>query len=137
MTPVEAKIIKARQEGPSFCEISSEEVRVQIDQIMLRGAAIYGCALPQTEFFAEFIAKELEAMITQFGYGELTVAEILLALRLNCINNTKYPSGVDAEKILFTGHSFNVNFIVSVLEKYMTLRTLLDRKIQNLIDGFE
>ena len=118
LTEAEVKIIQARSVGLSFCEIEQGSVRAVIDQIMLRGAAIYGCTLPQTEFFATFIAEEMEAMILGYGFSELTEAEIVLALRLNCISGIKFPSGLEIEKVPFTGGTFNVYFISNVLEKY-------------------
>jgi hypothetical protein len=137
LTEVEVKILKARNSGLSFCEIDDELIRATLDQIMLRGAAIYGCSLPQTEFFAGYIASELEIMIRSFGYAELTEEEILLGLRLNCCSGIKFPSGVEVQKIIFTGNTFNVFFISNVLEVYMRLRNILDRKFENMIDGHE
>jgi len=83
------------------------------------------------------MASELEIIIENFGYSELTEEELLLALRLNCITGVKYPSGLEIEKIPFTGATFNVFFISNVLENYMKIRTILDRKFQNKIDGHE
>ena len=137
LTEAERKILKARGRGLSFCEIDGNLVRATVDQLMLRGAAIYGCSLPQTEFFATFIAEELESIIRDFGFGELTEAELLLALKLNCTTGIKLPSGLELEKVAFTGGTFNVFFISGVLEKYMKIRNMLDAKIQNQIDGHE
>jgi len=137
MTEVEAKILKARNSGLSFCQIEEGLIRATLDQVMLRGAAIYGCPLPQTEFFAGYIASELQILIKDFGFEELTEEEILLALRLNYCGGVKFPSGVEIEKITFSGNTFNIFFIASVLEMYMKLRNILDRKCENLIDGYE
>lgn len=136
LTEAEEKVLKARVVGLSFCEIDKDLIRATIDQIMLRGAAIYGCLLPQTEFFANFIAEELEDMIFYFGFSELTEKEILLALRLNCITGIRLPSGLEIDKIPFYGNTFNISFISAVLENYMKLRNNLDSKIKNQIDGY-
>lgn len=135
LTEVEVKIISARSVGLSFCEIKPSDIRAIIDQVMLKGAAIYGCTLPQTEFFASFIADELEAIILGYGFSELTESEIILALRLNCISGIRFPSGLEIEKVVFSGSTFNVYFISNVLEKYMRIRNMLDSKIKNQIDG--
>ena len=58
----EKKIIQARYSGLSFCELSELDQRIAIDQIMFRGAASSGCALPQTETFASFIAEEINKL---------------------------------------------------------------------------
>ena len=136
LTDQEKKILKARNSGLSFCEINEDLVRSSIDQIMLRGAAIYGCSLPQTEFFASFIAEELTKLISDFGYAELTIDEILLSLNINCSSRAKFPSGLEIEEVVFSGTTFNVAFIAHVLENYMKIRNILDRKMQNIIDGY-
>lgn len=104
---------------------------------MLKGAGIYGCSLPQTEFFAKIIADELQVLLNDFGFCELTEDEILLALRLNYRTGVRVPSGLELEKIYFSGNTFNIFFIASILEKYMTIRNQLDRRFKNLLDGHE
>lgn len=135
-TQVEEKIIDARCKGESFSQMSSGDLRYCIDQIMLRGAAISGCPLPQTEFFAIYIAEELSTFINEFGYGELTYQEVLLAMRLNSGGGLRYPSGIELDQIAFTGSCFNVDYIAKVLANYKDIRLQLDRKFENQIDGY-
>lgn len=116
--------------------MDENEVRRSVDQIMFRGAAISGCSLPQTEFFAEFIAEELLVFINEFGYSEYTFDEIILALRLNSMGGLKRTSGEDIEQVGFSGSCFNVNYISKVLSNYALVRNYLDRKIENQIDGY-
>lgn len=107
---------------------------------MLRGAAICGCNLPDTDFFAKFIAEEITAFILEFGYKELTLGEIILAFRINAKGNFKnYINfvGLDIEQIVFYGNCMNVDYVAKVLSNYLTIRNLLDRKLQNKIDGYE
>jgi hypothetical protein len=104
---------------------------------MLRVAAICGCALPNTEFFAKFIAEEITNFILCFGYADLTLEEILLAFRFNAKAGMKYPNGEQIEPIFFTGCCVNVDYIAKVLANYMSIRIFLDRKLQNKIDGYE
>lgn len=129
-------ILEARHEGLSFCQLSEKDKRYATDNLMLRGAAISGCPLPTTEFFAGYISEELEIFISKFGYEELTLAELLLSLRLNSKNEMKYPSGLEIEAAQFSGNCFNIDFFAKVLKNYMNLRLLLDRKFQNVIDGY-
>lgn len=131
----ENKIIKARLESVSFCQIEEEKVRWHIDQIMLKGAAISGCPLPNTEFFADVISEEIKAFILEFGYEELTYAEIILALRINSKGGLRYPSGIELEQVTFFGNCFNVDYFAKVLSNYMAIRNIMDRKFQNFIDG--
>ncbi len=136
LTELENKIISARLEGLSFNQIDTNKLRWHVDQIMLRGAAISGCVVPATEFFAEIISEEITEFILGFGYGELTYAEILLAMRFNSKGGFKFPTGVELETISFFGYCFNVDYFSKVLSNYNTIRNLLDRKLQNFIDGY-
>ena len=104
---------------------------------MLRVASICGCALPNTEFFARFIAEEIATFILDFGYEELTLEELLLAFRFNAKGGMKYPSGTEVDQVPFFGNCVNVDYIAKVLSNYMVFRKVLDRKLQNKIDGYE
>lgn len=132
----EEKVIDARLNGLSFCQIDEDKLRWCTDQIMLRGAAISGCTIPGTEFFAEIISEELRNYILNFGYKDLSYEEILLALRINSKGGYKYPSGIDLEPVAFFGNCFNVDYFSKVLNNYMAIRNMLDRKLQNIIDGY-
>lgn len=135
LTEVEKKIAESRLTGKSFFELEENEIRFSTDQIIFRCAAEFGCALPSTEGFAEIISDELLIFIKDFGYGELTVEEVFLAMRLNSKGGLKFPSGVDVEAVVFTGNCVNVNFISKILSNYLAIRNILDRKLQNLLDG--
>jgi hypothetical protein len=116
--------------------MDDKETKLALDQIMLRGAAMCGCALPNTDFFADFIACELEIFINQYGFTEFTLQEILTALRLNESQNLRFPSGLEIERVVFSGNCFNVAYISKVLGNYSVLRNMFDRKLQNHIDGY-
>lgn len=135
-TKIEVRIIKARSEGLSFCELDGDDQRIAIDQIMFRGAAICGCNLPQTEMFATYVADEISSFILEFGYEELTLNELLLALKINAFGKIKNPAGEDIEQVCFTGNTINVFYLGKILKNYKVLRDNLDRRIQNQIDGY-
>jgi hypothetical protein len=136
LTEIEVMIINARLKGGSFVLLSTDDQKHACDQIMLKGAAISGCALPQTEFFAEIISDQICDFVSKFGYGELTVDEIVLSLQMNAKGGLRYPSGVEVEQIPFVGSCFHIDFLGKVLHNYMTLRDILDRKFKNFIDGY-
>ena len=117
MTAAEKKICKSRQVGYSFSQLDDDDRRVAVDQIMIRAAAICGCVLPTTEFFATFIAEEISIF--------------LLSFRLNAKENT------DVDYVQFFGNCINVDYVAKVLGRYIIQRKLLDRKFQNKIDGYE
>ena len=135
LTNFEDKVIDARLDGLSFNQIDENKLRWHVDQIMLRGAAISGCAIPATEFFAEIISEELTEYILNYGYKELTYSEILLALRINSKGGYRFPTGIELEPVTFFGNCFNIDYFSKVISNYMAIRNLLDRKLQNIIDG--
>lgn len=134
LLPVERQILECRVEGVSLCEMDQSELLLATDAILISGGAITGCALPNTEFFAEKIGDEIRIFVCDFGYSELTLSEILLSMRINSANTT-FP-GCEITPVPFTGHCFNTTFLAKVLANYKEIRTMLDRKLQNLIDGF-
>ena len=134
-TDYEKKIIQARHKGDSFCELSELEQRIAIDQIMFRGAASSGCALPQTEMFAQFIAEEISKMLLNFGFAEFTLEELLLALMFNSMGQIKNPAGNDLEQVHFQGNCINLVYLAKVFNNYKVLRNNLDARLKNLIDG--
>lgn len=117
--------------------MAEDELVWATDQIMIRSVALYGCSLPQSDFLAQFISEETRKLILEFGFPELTLDEILLALTINTKADIKFPSGNELRQIEFTGVYFNTNFLSKVLDNYISLRQILDRKIQNHIDGYE
>jgi hypothetical protein len=129
------KIVRAKSNGLSFSEMSDKEIRVAVDQIMLRGAAISGCPLPTTDFFAEIIGDELIVFLVDFGYARLTLAEVLLAMRINAKGGFKGVS-FSADPISFYGHCFNVDYVSKILDTYNRYCLYFNRRIQNHIDGF-
>lgn len=112
------------------------DLRVATDKIILTGASISGCTLPQTEGFAEIISNEIVEFINEYGYRELTLEEILTALRLNAKGGFKFPTGIELEHVPFTGNCFNIVYLSKVLSNYKAFRDILDRKLSNFIDGY-
>ena len=128
-------IIEARITGESFYLLSDSDRKHACDQIMLKGAAISGCALPQTEFFADIIADQICDFIENFGFKEFTIREIILSLLINSKGGIKFPSGIELDRVVFNGNCFNVDYLSKVLSNYMAIRAILDQKFKNYIDG--
>ena len=136
LTSYDRQIIEARTDGFSFCEMSQDEMTWSIDQILVRGVAIYGCTVPDSDFLAGFFNEEFTRFIVEFGYSEFTLQEILFAMQLNCQPDVSYPSGNHVEPIPFSGVYFNVAFLAKILNQYKHLRAGVERKIQNYLDGY-
>lgn len=133
---MDRKIIRSRLKGKAYWELNPEEIRLATDSIMIKGAAISGCSLPITEGFAEIISEQLSIFINEFGYCNLTLSEIILAMHINAAGGLRYASGDTIDRVEFSGNCFNVVYISKILEVYKTLRSNLDRKFQNEIDGY-
>lgn len=116
--------------------MNSDEVRYVCDQIIVRGAALYGCDMPQTEFFAEILSKEFSAYLLEFGYEDLTLEEIILALKINADGNFINPLGEDIGQTAFFGNFIHVSFVAKILHAYLVLRNGLEAKFKNHIDGY-
>lgn len=137
LTPIEKKIIQYRLSGMSFCQLSGDRLKCELDRLILKSAAITGCPLPETELFADTVTSEIIIFMNEFGYETFTCDEILLALRLNSKGGLKWPSGMEIDRISFSGNCFNIDFLAKILSNYASLRNNLERKIQNSIDGYE
>lgn len=137
LTEVEDRIVEARLKGAAFCQIDEKDLKLAMDQIIVRGAAMMGCELPITDFFADLIADEIEQMILKFGYSKYTLEEILLSMRLNINGGLRWPSGIEIEYVPFSGRTFNAAFLSKTLKNYKSMRDLLDRKLENFIDGHQ
>lgn len=133
---MEAKILRSRLKGKAFWELTPDEVRLATDSIMIKGAAISGCSLPTTEGFAEVISDQLSIFINEFGYSNLTLSEIILAMHMNAAGGMRYQSGDYIDIVEFSGNCFNVIYISKILEVYRNIRNNLDRRFQNEIDGY-
>lgn len=116
--------------------MDEKALRVATDQIILRCSAIVGCEMPFTEMFANILSEQIISFIIGFGYNNLTLSEIILAIETNIASSLKMPAGIEVEEITFSGRCVNVTFLSKVLKNYISIRNLLDRKLQNVVDGY-
>jgi len=120
----------------AFSQLDEQELKTAADAIILKAAAISGCSTPETELFADVLTKEMVLYLNGFGFGNLTIEEIFLALRLNTKGELRYPSGLEIEKVHFSGSCFNIDYLSKVLSNYMAVRNNLDGVLRNKIDGY-
>lgn len=136
LTELEKKILISRGSGLSFCQLDGKDLKHGIDQLILKSAAIVGCQIPQSEYFADILTNEIITFVNEFGYGNLTFDEMLLAIRLNSKGKIKMPSGIDVDVVEFSGNCFNVHWLSKILSNYVVFRNLLDSKILNKLEGY-
>lgn len=133
----EAEILKCRISGEAIGNLSEDDFRHATDQMILRGAAIYGFDLPPSEGFAQTLTSEIMFFIDMFdGYGNLCVEEIMLAMHFNANGAFRDLAGDYVERVEFSGKTFNVMFLAKVLRPYMGMRHAIDKKLQNQIEGY-
>lgn len=133
---VDHKIIDARISGISLFEYQLSELEDSFDFVLLKIAGISGIKIPFDAAFIQIIKEQVVKFLLNFGYDELNLSEIILAFELNCKIYLKYPVGIEISHIPICGEHINVDYVSQVLYNYMTIRNLLDRKLQNLIDGY-
>jgi hypothetical protein len=115
--------------------MADEEMQWSIDQILLRTSAMYGITPLESEMLVQFLSEEIKSIILEFGYGELTLQEVILAMKLNFINS-RWPSGLEVQSIAFFGDFVSAKFISNVLDVYLNLRHICTRTIENHLDGY-
>lgn len=136
-TEIEKKIIRARLDGKSLSEMDEKEQRVLCDNIIFKCSAFTGCELPATDYFADILSESILAFFMELGYSDLTLNEMILALSLNCTHQQKLPGNIELPEVVFSGKGANISYLSKVVGRYMILRNYLDRRFQNLIDGYE
>lgn len=127
--------MEGRLSGFSFSQLSEEDRDHAVDQIIFNACALCGCPQPQTTFFASVISKELNIIILDYGYEELTLQELFTALRINATGKFINPSGEDIPQVQFFGNCIHVTYLASIFKAYKILRTNLDNKFLNKIKG--
>jgi hypothetical protein len=136
-TKAEEAIIGAMMSGKKLNEMDDDALRYVADQIILKGAAIYGCGVPDSELFASVLSKEIIAFFLEFGYEDVTLSEIMLALNLNLFGKViPNPLGEDLMTIEFKGNFIHVSFLANVLKNYSVLKTNLMSKLKNYLSGY-
>ena len=130
-------MIDARLEGKAFSEMTENETRVAIDQIILRCSADVGCDLPFTDMFANVLSEQIILFIDNCGYLNYTLKEILLSLQINLMHPLPSYLAVEVDEVKFSGRCVNVSFMSKTLNNYKAIRNQLDRKLQNFIDGYQ
>lgn len=135
-TNVELKIIEARCTGFSISQIAEDDLSDWLQDVLVSVSVISGHGLPEDTFFADRLTKEMILHLNNFGFGDLTLSEIVLAFNLNCKCGLKYPSGSDVIVTDIFGKYISVDYVSRVLNTYRTLRTMLDNQLKNIIDGY-
>lgn len=135
MSAVKKMILEARRMGESFWEVEEDMVRNFTDRVIILTSGLTGTEIPGSELVATAVSDEIVRLLEDFGYSELTLEEIILAVRLNYMPGLKNPVGTDFEKAE-AGKRMNVAFLYRVLYNYKVYRDFMEREFENKIKGY-
>jgi hypothetical protein len=124
--------MEARINDESLFCFDENLYRLHILKMIQNVCAISGCPMPSGEYLDTFESC-LSSFISKFGFDELSYSEVVLAFELNVVaaeNDSDYPS------VRFIGKNLSVDFFAKTLNVYVAQRQVLDRKLQNIIDGY-
>lgn len=123
--------MSARIEGDvSFEQMDDAEKKIFCNDVILSTSAFVGCNMPTTKIYLEMVLVMLMEFIDD-GYSNLNFDEFLLALRLNMLGKLT----VDGDVIQSTSQNFNLQYVATILRRYLVKRNIVDGKIKNTIDG--
>jgi hypothetical protein len=117
-------------------QIDDQELLTDFDEILFRVSKISGVDIKEAALDFDFLKEETIIYLKNFGYINLNLGEIILAFRFNCDTDILKRLDVEIEKIISKSKYLNVDYIVSVLKNYLQFRFFVDRKVQNIIDGY-
>lgn len=132
----EQKILRARQDGFSISQLEVEELTEKLGNALINISVITGHSLPQNKLHTDLLVDELTVYLFEYGYENLTIAEIIEAFRLNCSCNFRYADGDYAQQTAIFGEHISVDYVSKVLNTYFTFRKILDSNLKNIIDGY-
>lgn len=133
---MEKKIVEARLKGLSIGQLSENDLKIQVMDALVSISIITGHGLPEEPAYAKRLITEIIVQLLEFGYSDLNIDEIILAFRLNCLCNLRFPSGSEVTPVEIFGKYISVDYITKVLSIYRTLRNILDRQLINSANGY-
>lgn len=122
--------------GIPVCDMDEKQLRTTADQIILKCSAYTGAELPATDFFADTLSEAIISFVLNMGYGDLNENEIIFSMEMNLTHVHRLPGGMQLQQFEFSGRCVNLTFIANVLSNYMAVRNHIERRFQNLIDGY-
>ncbi len=121
----------------SISQIEVADLTEILGDVLINISVITGHKAPANELYLELLIEELKVYLYEYGFDNLTIQEIILAFRLNCKCNFRYPSGDYAEPVSIFGEYISVDYVSRVLHTYLTFRNILDSNLKNIIDGYQ
>lgn len=130
LTKTERQIVEARLSESSISGSKNESGGANV--FLKKAVLICGYDLPPVDE-NDFI-EELITFLIESKYGHLNFNELVLALRMNAAGMW-VPAKNETIRVEFSGKYLNINFFALVFENYLSQRNILNRKIENHLDG--
>lgn len=129
-------IYNARVDSIGLFEYGDGEFNDTIMDLVMRISCISGANLHPNPIMMDLLESELKKALKEFNYMNLSIDEILLAFRLNCVVHNYVNLDIDVDYVELIGNSLNLDYILKVLYNYRKYRHSFERKIQNKLDGY-
>lgn len=129
-------MLTARLSGNSLIQFPVLEGMEILKRILHNACAISGMGLPTNILIAESLKNNLYNFFLEFGFKILNEEEFNLAFLINTIEQ-KMTDGTIIPPIENFGEFISVLYCSRILSKYMITRGIFDRKMQNIIDGYD
>lgn len=132
----EEKILDARLSDKSIIQFPTDDLAEVFDRILFMIVTVTGYDIPQNDTQLGMLRTDITNFILEFGYKLLNEDEIILAFKLNGAGICAFADGTGIPEVIATNNRVSTMFCGKVLSNYMILRTALDAKLKNLIDGY-
>lgn len=129
-------IYNARVDSLGLFEFDNNDYVDTVNDLVMRISVISGANLPSNDFLVELLENELSKALIDFKFTNLSINEVLLAFRLNCVANNNINLDVEVDYVPLFGNCLSVDYILKVLYNYRKYRYSFERKIQNKLDGY-
>lgn len=137
LTEVENEVILTRiSSTESFCDMDTDKKDIVSDKVMMYCVSMYGWTLPANQIISSLVSEEIKIFLSRHFYSCLSEEEIFLALRINYSPDLSFPDILDIGRVYFINAQVNAGIVSKIIDNYMKLRVFIDRKLQNIIDGY-
>lgn len=121
--------------GLSFSQLT-EKQRLSVSlETIFKASVLSGIKLPTNEHLISFIEQEFSKYILTFGFKNLNDRELNAAFQINMPKYFSLPSGINLDDVEPFGDTISVSYLGKVLMNYQVIRSMVDRKLKNFIDG--
>lgn len=123
------------KEVKPICELTHDENFTKSVKLIARSSSIIGFKMIPEEDYLKDLAECIIEFIFEFNYIQLSWDEIYLALKINSLMNKKELEKAEFTFIPVTTSHFNVSYLSDCLQSYLLVRKIVQKKVENMING--